>query len=99
MKLETENGVIEGHRECMDYLEESVEKVFGNEAMLDDTAQQTLLEEVERVFTVEDNEMLSAGISMEEVKKLLWQANVNRLWAIGPMKWFLVFILDVLNKK
>ena len=77
MKLETENGILEGHRECMDYLEDNVEKVFGNAAVLDDNAQQTLLGEVERVFTEEDNEMLSAVISKEELKKLLWQANVN----------------------
>ena len=77
MKLETENGMLEGHRECMDYLEDNVEKVFGNAAVLDGDAQQSLLREVEKVFTEEDNEMLSAEISKEEVRKLLWLANVN----------------------
>ena len=54
-----------------------MEKVFGNAAVLDGDAQQSLLREVEKVFTEEDNEMLSAEISKEEVRKLLWLANVN----------------------
>ena len=40
MKLDTEEGMKEGHRECMDYLENNVEKVFGNAAILDRAAQQ-----------------------------------------------------------
>ena len=43
----------EGHRACMDYLENNVEQVFGTAPVLDHAAQQQLLQEVEEVFTEE----------------------------------------------
>ena len=67
----------EGHRACMDYLENNVEQVFGTAPVLDHAAQQQLLQEVEEVFTEEDNVMMAAPVTKDEVKKLLWKANVN----------------------
>ena len=61
----------------MDYLENNVEQMFGTAPVLDHAAQQQLLEEVEEVFTEEDNVMMAAPATKDEVKKLLWKANVN----------------------
>lgn len=77
LKLETENGIIEGHEECMKYIESNVEKTFGVPPELDETAQKKLLSEVHPVFTDADNVMLAAAPTKTEVKKLLWKTNCN----------------------
>ena len=55
LRLDIGTEVIEGHEKCADYLEKTVEDLLANEAQLDKDAQEILLNEVEEVFTEEDN--------------------------------------------
>ena len=59
-KLETELGLLEGHSKCASYLEAQVHNLIGREAILDNGAQESLLQLVSVVFSNKDNEMLEA---------------------------------------
>ena len=74
-KLKTSAGIIEGHDKCAKFLNNEVASLFGKEVELDEEAQEELLDEVEPVFTPDDNEMLQAEISDEEVKMSLHRSN------------------------
>ena len=75
LKLETENGLIEGHKDCAAFLENSVAELLHHPAQLDHDAQQVLLGEVDPVFTDADNKMLCAAPTKDEVKEVLWDCN------------------------
>jgi hypothetical protein len=78
LKLKTEEHVIiEGHKECATYLESKVADLLLNPAVLNATAQATLLEEVEEVFTEADNSMLKKLPNKEEIKEVLFGSNLN----------------------
>lgn len=78
LKLETDNGeVLSGHIECLKHLEKVTADTFGVPPDLDNEAQTRLLNEVEKVFTLEDNNMMNANPSKQEVKKCLWGSNAN----------------------
>ena len=67
LKLQTDNGIIEGHNECASFLESTVEDLLLHQAQLDPLAQETLLAEIEPVFTKEDNARLLTPPTNEEV--------------------------------
>ena len=48
MKLQTEHGLLEGQAACAQYLQNSVEELLVNPAELDQTAQTTLLAELDK---------------------------------------------------
>ena len=75
LKLETENGLVEGHQACSSYLENTVAELLLQPAMLDPAAQQALLSEVEVVFTDVDNKMLCSIPEKKEVKEVLCSSN------------------------
>ena len=75
LKLKTPNGLISGHKDCANHLNEEVIALLGEEAKLDTTAQDKLLEDVTEVFTAKDNEMLDAEITDAEVKESLRRSN------------------------
>ena len=75
LKLDTEKGLLEGHQACASYLENSVADLLLHPAQLDSASQQTLLEEIEPVFTEADNKMLLAIPDKEEVKEIVWNSN------------------------
>ena len=77
LKLNTENGILEGHEACANYLEKAVGDLLQHPANLDDAAQEVLLREVKPVFTDKDNEMMSKVYTKEEVKESIWSANIN----------------------
>ena len=54
LKLDTEDGILVGHDACSDYLVKQVTQLLGQPAVLDRSAQDTLLAEVTPVFTEED---------------------------------------------
>ena len=72
LKLQTEQGLIESHFKCADYLEKSVSSFLLFPPNLYPSAQARLLNEVKPVFTEEDNRMLLTPPSQEEVKEVLW---------------------------
>ena len=77
LKLSTEHGVLEGHEACSKYLENEVSNLLLHPAVLDEAAQDALLQEVRPVFTKEDNAMLLKAPNKEEVKESLWSSNSN----------------------
>ena len=50
LKLDTSDGIIEGHSACAEYLDITVEKLLLHPAVLSQSAQNVLLQEVDSVF-------------------------------------------------
>ena len=57
LKLDTDDGLIEGHEACASFLINSVAQLLQHPAQLDHDAQQILLDEMEPVFTEADNKL------------------------------------------
>ena len=76
LKLQTENGLLEGHASCASYLESQVGDLLLNPAPLDRAARQCLLDEVVHVYTDQDNNMLRAVPDEKEVKEVLSASNL-----------------------
>ena len=55
LQLQTDNGLLEGHTACSEYLEGLVEELLLHPATRDPVAEETLLAEVPRVFTALEN--------------------------------------------
>ena len=77
LKLQTSNGIIEGHDACAAYLEQSVKDLLLNPAELDHLAQQALLAEVVPVFTAEDNRKMLTPPTNARVLKTVSSSNLN----------------------
>ena len=77
LKLQTPEGIISGHQACANFLNNESQALLGLEAILDQSAQDTLLEAVQPVFTEQDNKMLEAEISDEEIKSSLQNSNIH----------------------
>ena len=77
LKLITDRGVIEGHKDCFNYLQGTVEELLSNPALLDPVCQQILLAEVEPKFTEKDNSMLVAAPTKEEVEESVKTSNIH----------------------
>ena len=77
LKLKTPNGVISGHDACSKFLSQEVSNLWENEVKLDTKAQEELLKEVERTFTEEDNKLLEATITNQEIKESLDRCNMK----------------------
>ena len=77
LKLDTEHGVLAGHDACSDYLINQVTELLGQPVQLDPRAQETLLAEVEKVFTEVDIEGLRAVPEKEEVREVVFKSNLN----------------------
>ena len=71
LKLQTEQGLLEGHPACANYLEGKVEELMLTSLPLDQVAMGTLLAEVEHVITEQDNNMLEALPTSEELHKVV----------------------------
>ena len=67
LKLQTPTGMIEGQSACAEFLENTVEDLLLNPAQLNPMAQSALLENVEAVFTEQDNKKLLAEPTRQEV--------------------------------
>ena len=77
LKLETEQGLIEGHKDCSAYLEAQVAELLLNPAVLNFEDQGILLEEVEQVFTEADNTMMNKLPTKNEIKEVLFNSNLR----------------------
>ena len=76
LKLKTKNGeLVSGHAKCADLLNKEALELMSSEVDLDERAQRELLEQVDRVFTDQDNQMLDKPITNEEVWESLLRAN------------------------
>ena len=77
LKLETEQGLIEGHKACSEHLQRVISTLLQNPADLDKVAQNILLAEVDTQFTTEDNNMLAAEPTKDEVKASIDSSNLH----------------------
>ena len=75
LKLDTDDGLLEGHDKCSKYLEDSVADLLLHPALLDPAAQEVLLSEVQTVFTEDDNKKICAVPSKDEVKEVVFDSN------------------------
>ena len=77
LKLQTAEGVLEGHESCSDFLQKDLAKLLLHPARLDSSAQEALLAEVSPVFSENDNEKLRKIPTKEHVYEILCQSNLN----------------------
>ena len=77
LQLQTENGLLEGHVKCSEYLEQQVENLLLQPHLEDVSARERLLQEVETVFTEEDNAALLATPTSEEIKAVVLASNLK----------------------
>ena len=77
LKLSTENGFLEGHSACANFLEKAVGDLLLSHPALSEHAQKLLLSEVKPVFTDEDNSLMLKIPTKEEVKESLWCADID----------------------
>ena len=66
-----------GHKACSDFLHKEVADLLLHPAVLDPAAQQTLLHEVEKVFTDSDNEKITSPPNKEEVEESVKTSNTQ----------------------
>ena len=90
LKLQTDNGLLEGHSECAAYLEKTVEDLLLNPAYLDEQAQEILLNEIELVFTEEDNQLFLLPPTKKDIWNTICESNLNA--APGLMEYKVCFI-------
>ena len=76
LRLQSEQGLLEGHTACAPYLEKSVEELLLHPAALDKVSQQVLLDEVVPVFTTKDNEQFLTPPDAEKVKQVVNSSNL-----------------------
>ena len=60
LKLKTDDGLLEGHKACSDFLHKNVADLLLHPAVLDPVAQHALLQEVDKFFTDKDNKMIAS---------------------------------------
>ena len=76
LKLQSGEGLLEGHAECAAFLEHQVGELLLHPHLADQAARDSLLEEVDMVFTEEDNQMLMSPPDHDEVKDVLAASNL-----------------------
>ena len=77
LKLDTEEGMLEGHEKCSNYLLKSVRELLRYPADLDTDSQNTLLSLVKPVFSPADNDALESLPSKDEILKALSSSNLD----------------------
>ena len=75
LKLQTDQGLLEGHQACASYLESKVEELLLSSLPVDQVARDTLLSEVSPVFTEQDNAKLEAAPTLTELREVVRQAH------------------------
>ena len=77
LRLQTDSGILGSHKAFSKFLEKTVEDLLLHPAKPNMVAQQTLLEEVETVFTEKDNKMFLIPPSKDDVWKAASESNLN----------------------
>ena len=76
LKLQADEVLLEGHSECAAYLEDQVAQLLLHPHVPDQAARDCLLNEVDLVYTEEDNRRLLSTPNQAEVKQVLDNANL-----------------------
>ena len=77
LKLDTASGTLLGHKDCSKYLEDTVEDLLLHPAVLDQAAQDSLLNEVEPVFSDSDNQKLLKVPTKAEIYDTICASNLQ----------------------
>ena len=77
LKLQTENGIIEGHPLSSAYLENQVSDLLSHPALVDQVARDCMLGEVEEVISEQDNIKLLSLPSLDDVKAVVDSSNLH----------------------
>ena len=77
LKLQTPDGILEGHSKCSQYLEKEVKNLLLTDAGLDSSAQAVLLDEIMPCFSEAHNEKLRSPPTLETVKKTVESSNLH----------------------
>ena len=77
LKLQTNDKLFEGHKECSKHLESVVAELLLNPAVRNIQSENVLLQEVTPVFTQDDNNMLLATPTKKEVEETLKESNLH----------------------
>ena len=77
LKLDTGDTILNGHKQCTQFLENSVSELLLHHSNLSEAAQNELLAEVPIVFTEVDNALLTRTPEKEEVKNSVWTSNLH----------------------
>ena len=77
LKLQTEDELLEGHSACANYMEGLVGELLLQPHNRDPVCESILLEEVEKVFTVNDNSFLSLTPTKQEIKDTIDNSNLH----------------------
>ena len=77
LKLQTPDGLLEGHDQCAAFLEKDVKNLLLTDANLDLTAQSTLLEEISPCFTDADNAILESPPTLQSVQDTIKASNLH----------------------
>ena len=76
LKLQTDDGLLEGHDECASFLETQVGHLLLNPGLLDLSARDVMLNEVDPVFSDQDNRKLLILPTEDDVKKTISKSNL-----------------------
>ena len=76
-KLETEEGIKIGQKECQEYLEKEVRELLTNAHFGDEECINDLLKEVEICVTKEDNDLLLKVPEEAEIKEVIQNSNLQ----------------------
>ena len=95
LRLQTENGLLEGHDACAKFLEKTVEDLLLHPAELDEMAQETLLKEVQVVFTEQDNMKFLTSPTKVVIEQVRMLNTGSGKW---PCKHVIVLSLAKLHK-
>ena len=77
LKLETDNGLLEGHDDCASFLESQVGHLLLNPGVLDIVARDIMLNEIDPVFSAQDNQKLLCLPTEDDVKKVISKSNLH----------------------
>ena len=77
LKLQSNDGLLEGHYACAEFLEKQVGQLLLEPAQLNCQAQQQLLNEIKPMFTAQDNLMITKLPSKSDVKKSIDTSNLH----------------------
>ena len=75
-KLETDEGIKIGQKECQEYLEKEVRELLMNPHFGDEECINDLLREVEKCVTKEDNDLLLKVLDKAEIKEVIQNSNL-----------------------
>ena len=75
--IDENNKKYSGHKECATLLENGVHQLLSGSPGLDKTAQSILLQEVEKVFTEADNQLLLSLPTKDEIYKNICESNLH----------------------